>query len=91
MVVSPHHEGYLRWHQFSRFLTIGVFALLMRGGVLALLIYGWHIPSFLAIFPAIAVTAAINYLGSAFYVFPVKQNPPSLDVRWRVASLGIIL
>jgi dolichol-phosphate mannosyltransferase len=86
----PYHEGYLRWHQFSRFLTIGVFALLLRGGVLALLIYGWHIPSFLAIFPAIAVTAAINYLGSAFYVFPVAQNPPSLDVRWRVASLGII-
>ena len=47
-------------------------------------------PSFLAIFPAIAATAAINYLGSAFYVFPVEQNPPSPDIRWRVASFGIM-
>ncbi|MDQ3185795.1 MAG: glycosyltransferase family 39 protein, partial [Pseudomonadota bacterium] len=86
----PHHAGFLRWRHFGRFLTVGIFALLMRGGVLALLVYGWHVPSMLAIFPAIAATAAINYLGSAFYVFPVKQNPPSADVRWRVASLGIV-
>jgi dolichol-phosphate mannosyltransferase len=86
-----HHEGHLRWDQFSRFFTVGVFALLMRGGILALLIDGWHVPSFLAIFPAIAATAAISYFGSAFYVFPVKQNPPSLDVRWRVASFGIVM
>ncbi|HEX8873216.1 MAG TPA: glycosyltransferase family 39 protein [Nitrosospira sp.] len=85
-----HHAGHLQWRQFSRFLTVGIFALLMRGGVLALLIYGWHMPSFLAIFPAIAATAVINYLGSAFYVFPVEQNPPSADIRWRVASFGII-
>ncbi len=86
----PHHAGYLRWRQFGRFLTVGLFALLMRGGVLALLVYGWHVPATLAIFPAIAATAAINYLGSAFYVFPVGQNPPSLDVRWRVAAVGVV-
>lgn len=86
----PHHAGYLRWDQFGRFLTVGVFALLMRGGVLALLIYGWQVPAALAIFPAIATTAAINYLGSAFYVFPVKQNAPSPDIRWRVASVGVV-
>ncbi|HVW65932.1 MAG TPA: glycosyltransferase family 39 protein [Nitrosospira sp.] len=85
-----HHAGQLRWRQFARFLTVGIFALLMRGGVLALLVYGWQVPAFLAIFPAIAATAAINYLGSAFYVFPVEQNGPSLDVRWRVASFGVV-
>jgi dolichol-phosphate mannosyltransferase len=85
-----HHKGYLRWDQFSRYLTVAIFALLMRGGVLALLVYNWHIPSFMAIFPAIAATAAINYLGSAFYVFPSEQDRPSSDVVWRVASFGII-
>ena len=35
-------------------------------------------------------TAAINYFGAAFYVFPVTVNPPSPDVRWRVASVGIV-
>ena len=59
---------------FGRFLTVGLFALLMRGGVLALLVYGWHVSPMLAIFPAVAVTAAIHYLGTAFYVFPVRRT-----------------
>lgn len=86
----PHHPGYLRWHHFGRFLVVGLFALLMRGGILALMVYDWQVPTILAIFPAIAVTAIINYLGSAFYVFPIRRSPPSADVRWRVASLGVI-
>ena len=84
-----YHAGSLRWDQFGRFLTVGIFALLMRGGILALLVHGWHLPPFLAIFPAIAATAAINYLGSAFYVFPDARNLPAPDMRWRVASLGV--
>lgn len=87
---QSHHSGPLNWHQFGRFLTIVIMALLMRGGVLALLVYGWHVPPILAIFPAVATTAAINYLGHAFYVFPFKKNSPSLDIRWRVASVGIV-
>ncbi|MDN5836800.1 MAG: GtrA family protein, partial [Nitrosospira sp.] len=86
----PHYAGYPRWRHFGRFVTVGIFALLMRGGVLALLVYDWHLSPFLAIFPAIAAAAAISYLGFAFYVFPVRDNPPSADVRWRVASLGIV-
>ncbi|MEO8991685.1 MAG: glycosyltransferase, partial [Nitrosospira sp.] len=84
------HAGDLRWHQLGRALTTGMFALLLRGGVLVLLIDGWHLPPFLAIFPAIAATAVINYFGTAFYVFPVTVNPPSPEVRWRVASVGIV-
>lgn len=86
-----YHEGNLDWYQFGRFLTVGLFALLLRGGVLALLVYTWHLPAELAIFPAIAATAAVNYLGSAFYVFPENRNRPSLDIRWRVAAVGIVL
>jgi dolichol-phosphate mannosyltransferase len=86
---QPPPAGYPRWSHFGRFLTMGLFTLLMRGGVLAWLVYGWHVAPMLAIFPAVAVTAALQYLGSAFYVFPVRQDLPSADVRWRVASLGI--
>jgi dolichol-phosphate mannosyltransferase len=86
-----HHAGYLSWNQFSRFLMIGMFALLLRGGVLALLVYGWHVPAGLAIFPAIAATAVVNYLGSAFYVFPITENPPSMEMRWRIASVGVVV
>jgi dolichol-phosphate mannosyltransferase len=86
-----HHEGYLHWHQFGRFLTVGLLALLLRGGVLALLVYVLQVPPILAIFPAIAATAIVNYLGSAFYVFPDQKNPPSLDIQWRTAAIGIVL
>ncbi len=86
-----HHAGYLKWHQFGRFLTVGALALLLRGGVLALLVYVWHVPPLLAIFPAIVVTAAVNYLGSAFYVFPSEKDLPSLEIRWRTAAIGIVL
>lgn len=85
-----HHAGNLQWHRFGRFLTVGALALLMRGGVLALLVYVWHVPTFLAIFPAIFATAIINYLGSAFYVFPNEKNPPPQEIRWRTAAIGIV-
>ena len=85
-----HHGGSLQWYQFGRFLTVGMFALLLRGGVLALLVHVWHVPPSLAIFPAILATAIVNYLGSAFYVFPNQKNPPSLEKRWRVASIGVL-
>ncbi|MDE2367039.1 MAG: glycosyltransferase family 39 protein, partial [Betaproteobacteria bacterium] len=84
------HAGDLRRGQLGRALTVGMLALLMRGGVLALLVDGWHLPSFLAIFPAIAATVVINYFGTAFYVFPASVNPPSPEVRWRVASIGVV-
>lgn len=86
-----HSNGYLTWRQFGRFLTVGLFALLLRGGVLALLVYTWNIPAELAIFPAIVATAIVNYLGSAFYVFPKSGNHSSPDIRWRVAAVGIVL
>lgn len=86
-----HSKGHLTLHQFGRFLIVGLFALLLRGGVLALLVYIWHMPAELAIFPAIVTTAVINYLGSAFYVFPENKDRPSLDIRWRVAAVGIVL
>ncbi|SFE32024.1 glycosyltransferase family 39 protein [Nitrosomonas sp. Nm166] len=86
-----HHAGYLQWHQFGRFLTVGALALLLRGGVLALLVYVWQVPPILAIFPAIVATAAVNYLGSAFYVFPSKKDLPSSEIRWRIAAIGIVI
>ncbi|MCB1949983.1 MAG: glycosyltransferase family 39 protein [Burkholderiales bacterium] len=84
-------DGYsLQWNQFSRFFIVGALALLLRGGVLALFVYTLYVPPSLAIFPAIAVTALINYLGSAFYVFPNVLHLPSQNMRWRVAAIGVV-
>ena len=86
----PHCAGLLDWPRFGRFLTLGVLALLLRGEVLALLVDAWHVPAAWAIFPAIAATAAINYMGSAFYVWGDATNRSSADVRWRVFSVGVV-
>ena len=86
-----HYDGTLRWRPFSRFLTVSIFALLLRGGILALLVYAWHVPPLLAIFPAIIATATINYFGSAFYVFPDEKHSLSPDIRWRVAAIGVVI
>ncbi len=85
-----HHSGHLRWGQFYRFLIVGIFAMLLRGAVLAWLVYTWNIPTEWAIFPAIIATAVVNYLGSAFYVFPRTQPAVSADTRWRIAAIGIV-
>ncbi len=85
-----HHSGHLRWDQFSRFLIVGIFAMLLRGAVLAWLIYTWNIPTKWAIFPAIIATAIVNYLGSAFYVFPRTKPTVPTDIRWRIAAIGIV-
>jgi len=84
-----HHAGHLQWKQFARFLTVSVFAMLLRGAVLAWLIHAWDMPAEWAIFPAILTTAMVNYLGSAFYVFPRTEPPVSTDTRWRTASVGV--
>lgn len=85
-----HHSGQLHWKTFLRFLTVGLFALLLRGGVLAWLIHTWNIPVEWAIFPAILTAAIVNYLGSAFYVFPRTDPPASPAIRWRTAAVGMI-
>ena len=83
-------EGQLDWRLIGRFTALGGIALFMRGGLLALLVYEWHTPPLLAIFPATAVSAIIVYLGSVFYLPFATQNSPAPDVRWRVASIGIV-
>lgn len=89
-VFFQRHAGQLHWRQFSRFLTVGVLALLLRGGVLALFVDVWSVPPEFAIFPAIIATALINYLGAMFYVFPDEKSTASSNLHWRVAALGLI-
>ncbi|HEV7929485.1 MAG TPA: glycosyltransferase family 39 protein, partial [Nitrosospira sp.] len=85
-----HSERYSRWREFGRFLIVGILTLAVRGGMLGLLVHGWHMPPFVAILPVIAATAAILYVGSAFYVVPAANASPSRDVHGRVLALGII-
>jgi dolichol-phosphate mannosyltransferase len=70
------------------FIGIALLALFFRGGVLALLAGSWHWPVSLALAAAIFSAAIINYLGSAFLVFPSSAHSP--EMRWRILAVLIL-
>jgi len=78
------------WDRYLRFLLVGLLALFFRGGVLANAVNIWDLPPELAILLGIAAAAIINFLGSAFFVFPSLNTRLSRSVRWRVAAVGIV-
>jgi dolichol-phosphate mannosyltransferase len=78
------------WLRYPRFLAICLLALCLRGGVLSVATDIWHLSPQIGILLGIAAGAAVNYVGSAFYVFPSTMPvPPS--VRWRVIAFGVAL
>jgi dolichol-phosphate mannosyltransferase len=58
--------------------------------VLVLLVDVLGLPPIMAIVPAIVVTAVVNYLGSAFYVFASSASGVIPRVRWHLAALGLL-
>ena len=75
--------------RYARFLAVALLALVIRGGVLVLLTESFDIPAMAAIVPAIIVTAGVNYLGAAFYVFASTASGVIPRVRWHLAALGL--
>jgi len=86
---SSRAPGQLDWRQYARFLTVCVLALFLRGGILATALNAWGWTPSTAILLAIASGTIVNYLGSAFFVFPAASHHVSPGTRWRIAALGI--
>jgi len=76
--------------RYGAFLVVALLALALRGGVLATLIGEFGLAAGWAILPAVAMTAAVNYLGSIFYVFPAADAERNPQIRWRMAAVGLI-
>jgi len=66
-----------------------VLAVLLRGGVLSLCHRSLGLAPGLALVPAVAVAALINYLGSAFFVFAAPGRDTNRS--WRVAAVGVAI
>lgn len=81
--------GRLGWLGLSRFLTVSLLALFLRGGVLAVGHERFGLSPAVALCAAIVTAALINYLGCAFYVFP-RPAGRSRAMRWRTAAIGVI-
>ncbi|MGD9922101.1 MAG: glycosyltransferase family 39 protein [Pseudorhodoplanes sp.] len=77
-------------HHYRRFLTVCLLALAIRGGVLVAASGIFGMQPQLAIFFAIGTAAIINYLGSAFFVFPSLNPRVPYDIRWRVTAIGVV-
>jgi len=75
---------------YSRFLTVCLLALAIRGGVLAGATGLFALPPQIAILFAIGAAAIVSYLGSAFFVFPSVNPRVPQDIRWRVAAIGVV-
>ena len=78
------------WQRYGRFLAICLLALFLRGGVIGTAVDVWGLPPQLAVLLGIATAALVNYVGSAFFVFPSLTPGVSRSVRWRMASLAIL-
>jgi dolichol-phosphate mannosyltransferase len=76
------------WSRYLRFFAVGLMALFLRGAVLDFLVEIVRCPPAWAVVGAVGAAAAINFLGSAFYVFTPVDAPP-VELRWRIAALGI--
>jgi dolichol-phosphate mannosyltransferase len=77
------------WRTFSRFFSVSLMALFLRGGFIALAMGIWGWPKELAVVLGIAAGTVVNYLGGAFFVFPPAGTRISPSVRWRIASVAV--
>ena len=77
--------------RYLRFFAVAVLALMMRGGVLVMLTEVFGLSAMAAIVPAIVVTAGVNYLGAAFYVFASTASGVIPRVRWHLAAIGLFV
>jgi dolichol-phosphate mannosyltransferase len=78
------------WRRYLRFFTVCLLALFLRGGILATAVNSWGWPPQAAILLAITAAAIVNYLGSAFFIFPSVGPRTSDSVRWRVLAIAIV-
>lgn len=80
---------FLTARHYLAFMLVAALALFLRGGVLASLsqMAGW--PPQLALLAAIGAAAGVNYLGSAFFVFPRVDDGRPPEFRWRILAIGV--
>jgi dolichol-phosphate mannosyltransferase len=86
---SPTMEQRSSGRKYAKFIALGLMALFLRGGVLALFIQRFSCTAHVALIVAFGVTTAVNYLGCAFFVLPPGRGRMS-HIHWRVATLSLI-
>ena len=86
---TAREQGKPQWKLYTSFLSVCILALLFRGAILAILTEsaGWQPRR--AIFFAIGAAVIVNYVGSAFFVFPQQSKRSTSAIRWRIFALCV--
>jgi dolichol-phosphate mannosyltransferase len=79
------------WLRYLRFLCIGLLAYFLRGAILTSLVEAHAWAPRIAILAAIAAATAVNFIGTAFFVFPEVGRRVTESQRWRVISICLVL
>lgn len=82
--------GEVGWRRYLRFLVVGLLALFLRGAALSALVEAAHWPPQVAILLAIAAAAAVNFVGTAFFIFPQAVARVTPAIRWRVFAMCVV-
>jgi dolichol-phosphate mannosyltransferase len=77
-----------KWIQMGLFWAVSLMGLFLRGGVLAALTESFEWSPQLAIFPAVGAAGIVNFLGSIFWIFPVRETTRKL--RWELGALAVV-
>jgi len=85
----PARSVEAEWRICSRFVAISLMAFFLSAGILQLASEVWNWSEVAAASLGIATGAVVNYLGSAFYVFPLVGQRVSPKVGWPVAAIGV--
>lgn len=88
-----NHHSLRSWiTKAVKFIYFGLIALIIRGGVLAILINLLGVSPALAIYPAILAVAVINYFAASYIVFPSDDHHSgaALSIYWRIVSVATI-
>jgi len=83
---SSQNSGLRR---YIRYLSVCLLALFLRGAVLSALVNAAHWHPRLAILLAIAAATAVNFTGTAFFIFPQTAAQARRAIRWRVFALCV--
>lgn len=82
------------WRRYLHFVVVGLLALFLRGAALSALVEAAHWPPQAAILLAIAAAAVVNFVGTAFFVFPQAIARTTPAIQWRVfavCAVGYVL
>ena len=89
-IYKPADSGVVKLFRSLKWLAIFLLAFALRYAMLAFCLH-WNCSHTIAILPVSIITTIVLYFGNLFFIFWDEQNPTKVDLRWKIATLGILV